>query len=270
MYTSNPEPPRLLDRVRNRMRVRHYSLRTERSYIAWIKRYIVFHGKRHPQEMGQAEIEAFLTHLAVERHVSASTQNQALNAILFLYREVLGIKLPWMENVVRAKRPKRLPVVLSVQEVNQVLAHMQGTNRLLASLLYGSGLRLMEAMRLRVKDIDFNYRQIMVRDGKGQNDRVTPLPGRIEAELRAQIDVVARQHADDVRAGYGAVYLPDALSVKYPNAARELAWQYVFPAKSLSRDPRSGAVRRHHVSEKSLQRAVKHAVAKAGIHKKAS
>ena len=270
MYTSNPEPPRLLDRVRNRMRVRHYSLRTERSYIAWIKRYIVFHGKRHPQEMGQAEIEAFLTHLAVERHVAASTQNQALNAILFLYREVLGIELPWMEDVVRAKRPKRLPVVLSVQEVNQILAHMQGTNRLLASLLYGSGLRLMEAMRLRVKDIDFNYRQIVVRDGKGQNDRVTPLPGRIEAELRAQIDVVARQHADDVRAGYGAVYLPDALSVKYPNAARELAWQYVFPAKSLSRDPRSGAVRRHHVSEKSLQRAVKHAVAKAGIHKKAS
>ncbi len=262
--------PKLLDQVRDRLRLGHYSLRTERTYISWIRRYILFHGKRHPKDIGKAEIEAFLTHLAVERHVAASTQNQALNALLFLYRHVLGAELPWMEDVVRAKRPQRVPEVLSSQEVAQVLAHLQGANRLMASLLYGSGLRLMEAIRLRVKDVDFDYRQIVVRSGKGAKDRVTPLPSRIEPELRAQIDAVALQHAADRRTGYGTVYLPHALSVKYANAAIELAWQYVFPAKDLSTDPRSGGIRRHHVNEKGLQRAVKQAVARAGIRKKAS
>lgn len=270
MKTSSNQPRKLLDQVRDRMRVVHYSLRTEKTYIGWIRRYIIFHGKRHPADMGKAQIESFLTHLAVDRHVAASTQNQALNAVLFLYREVLNIDVPWMENVVRAKRPQRLPEVLSVQEVARVLAHLEGTNRLMASLLYGSGLRLMEAVRLRVKDVDFEYQQITVRAGKGAKDRVTPLPQRVAADIRAQIETVAALHTEDLRAGYGSVYLPDALGVKYVNAARELAWQFVFPSSRLSVDPRSGETRRHHVSEKNLQRAMKDAVRKAGINKRAS
>jgi len=252
------------------LRVGHYSYRTEQTYIAWIKRYIVFHGKRHPGDMGKAEIEAFLTYLAVERHVAASTQNQALGAILFLYRSVLGIDVAWMTDVVRAKRSKRIPVVLSQREVRQVLAHLVGVNALISSILYGSGLRLMEGVRLRVKDVDFDYRQIVVRDGKGAKDRVTPLPEQAVEPLRARIAHVAARHADDVKAGYGGVYLPNALATKFPNAATELAWQFVFASEQLSTDPRSGEVRRHHVNEKGVQRAVKNAVRAAEIHKKAS
>ncbi len=220
--------------------------------------------------MGKEEIEAFLTYLAVERSVSAATQNQALNAILFLYRTVLEIDVKWMTEVVRAKRNPRIPVVMSETEVRRVLAHLSETYALIASLLYGSGLRLMEAVRLRVKDVDFDYRQIVVRDGKGAKDRVTPLPQVAVAPLQQQIRDIGQRHAGDLSAGYGEVYLPNALAVKYPNAARELAWQYVFASDQLSRDPRSGAIRRHHINEKGLQRAVKQAVAKAGVHKKAS
>jgi integron integrase len=270
MPTPAPQQPKLLEQVRQRLRVGHYSLRTEQTYLPWIKRYILFHGKRHPREMGKAEIEAFLTHLAVERHVSAATQNQALNAILFLYRSVLEIDMPWMTDVVRAKHSRRIPVVLSVQEVKRVLAHLSGINELMTSLLYGSGLRLMEAVRLRVKDVDFDYRQIVVRDGKGAKDRVTPLPERTVAPLKAQIEHVKTLHEQDLEAGYGEVYLPNALATKYPNAARELAWQYVFASEQLSRDPRADTARRHHINEKGLQRAVKNAVRAAQVHKKAS
>ncbi|MDT0635965.1 integron integrase [Spectribacter hydrogenoxidans] len=263
-------PPKLLDQVRARCRVKHYSLRTERSYAAWIRRYILYHGKRHPRDMGKKEVEAFLSHLAVDRSVAASTQNQALGAILFLYRDVLGIELPWLDDVVRAKRPARIPEVLSRQEVGALFAHLEGQNWLLAGLLYGSGLRLMEAVRLRIKDVDFDYRQIVVRDGKGGRERVVPVPARLVEPLQAQIDSVATIHAGDRDAGYGRVYMPFALAQKYPNAAGEPAWQYVFPSKRLSRDPRSGETGRHHVNEKGLQRAVKAALGKAGIRKKAS
>lgn len=263
-------PRKLLEQVTDRLRVAHYSLRTEKTYLAWIKRFILFNDKRHPKDMGKPEIEAFLTHLAVDRHVAASTQNQALNAILYLYRKVLEIDLPWMDDVVRAKRPERVPEVLSTQEVGRLLAQLDDTYKLMACLLYGSGLRLMEVIRLRVKDVDFDYQQIVVRDGKGAKDRVTPLPSSVTTELKAQLDYVARQHRDDLKGGYGAVYLPNALATKYPNAEHELAWQYVFPSSRLSRDPRSGATRRHHVNEKGLQQAVKRAVRRAGINKKAS
>jgi len=270
MSTGTPTKKKLLDQVRDVLRVQHYSYRTEKTYIGWIKRYIVFHGKRHPRDMGKAEIEAFLTFLAVERHVAASTQNQALNSILFLYRSVLGINVEQMTDVVRAKRNKRIPVVFSQREVRAVLAHLSGVNTLIASLLYGSGLRLMEGVRLRVKDVDFDYRQIVVRDGKGAKDRVTPLPERAVEPLKAQIARVAARHSQDVEAGYGRVYLPNALATKFPNAATELAWQFVFASEQLSKDPRSDEVRRHHINEKGLQRAVKNAVGAAGIHKKAS
>ncbi len=267
--TQTHEPPGKSGRFRA-IQVKHYSLRTERSYAAWIRRYILFHGKRHPRDMGKKEVEAFLSHLAVERSVAASTQNQALGAILFLYRDVLGIELPWLNDVVRAKRPARIPEVLSRQEVGALFAHLEGQHWLLAGLLYGSGLRLMEAVRLRIKDVDFDYRQIVVRDGKGGRERVVPVPARLVEPLQAQIESVAALHAEDRDAGYGRVYLPFALAQKYPNAATELAWQYVYPSKRLSRDPRSGETGRHHVSEKGLQRAVKSALGKAGIRKKAS
>lgn len=270
MPTPSSRPPKLLEQVRQRLRVGHYSRRTEQTYIPWIKRYILFHDKRHPKDMGKSEIEAFLTHLAVDRHVSAATQNQALNAILFLYRSVLEIDVDWMTDVIRAKRNPRIPVVMSMAEVRRVLAHLTGINELMASLLYGSGLRLMEAVRLRVKDVDFDYRQIVVRDGKGAKDRVTPLPERAVEPLRKQIRHVKALHEQDLEAGYGEVYLPNALATKYANAARELAWQYVFASERLSRDPHSRKTRRHHVSEKGLQRAVKHAVCAAEVHKKAS
>ncbi len=266
--TSNP--PRLLDQVRDKLRVKHYSIRTEQTYSGWIKRYIYFHGKRHPKEMGAAEIEAFLTHLAVEGNVSASTQNLAKSALLFLYREVLAIELPWLDNVTQAKVPKRLPVVLTVSEVQNVLSRLNGTHLLIASLLYGGGMRLMEAVRLRVKDVDFERREILVREGKGFKDRVTMLPETVIAPLQAHLKKVKALHAEDLAQGYGEVYMPFALDKKYPTAGTDWGWQYIFPSKNLSVDPRSGKTRRHHVDEKGVQRAVKQAVRNAELTKPAT
>ena len=263
-------PPKLLDQVRARLRVKHYSIRTERSYVDWIKRFILFHGKRHPKDMGAPELEAFLSHLAVDRNVSASTQNQAKSALLFLYREVLGVELAWLENVTQAKAPKRLPVVLTQAEAQQVLLQLDGTLGLMAGLLYGSGLRLMECVRLRVKDVDFSRHEIVVREGKGNKDRVTMLPMSLVDPLKLHLDKVKALHARDVDEGSGEVYLPNALARKYPKAGREWGWQYVFPSRVLSTDPRSGIVRRHHADEKALQRAMKKAVSEAGIVKPAT
>jgi integron integrase len=250
--------------------VKHYSIRTEEAYVQWIRRFIVFHGKRHPQELGRQEVEAFLTHLAVEGKVAASTQNQALNALVFLYREIIGRDIGLLEDVVRAKQPTRVPTVLSVSEVTAVLNRLEGTTALMGRLLYGSGLRLMECVRLRVKDVDFGYRQITVRDGKGQKDRVTMLPAALVDPLSTHLARVKHLHEADVAEGYGAVYLPYALERKYPSANREWGWQYVFPASKRSMDPRSNVVRRHHLAETVLQRAVKQAVRAAGLAKPAS
>jgi integron integrase len=266
----DPPRPRFLDQVRHAIRVKHYSIRTEEAYVQWIRRFIVFHGKRHPQELGRQEVEAFLTHLAVEGKVAAATQNQALNALVFLYREIIGRDIGMLQDVVRAKRPTRVPTVLSVDEVTAVLNRLDGTTALMARLLYGSGLRLMECVRLRVKDVDFGYRQITVRDGKGQKDRVTMLPVALVDPLSVHLARVKRLHEADLAEGFGAVYLPHALERKYPNASREWGWQYVFPASKRSMDPRSGAIRRHHVAETVLQRAVKQAVRTAGVAKPAS
>lgn len=263
-------PPRLLDQVREAIRLRHYSIRTEQAYTDWIKRFILFHGKRHPREMGAAEVERFLTHLAVEGRVAASTQNQALSALLFLYREVLKVDLPWLGEMTRAKRPGRLPVVLTVEEVRRVLARIDGQQGLMADLLYGAGLRLLECVRLRVKDLDFEMRQITVRDGKGEKDRMTMLPQSVLEPLRAHLEKVKVLHAHDLEEGFGEVYLPYALDRKYPDASREWGWQYVFPAAGRSVDPRSGKERRHHVDEQTLQRAMKKAVRAAGLTKPAS
>ncbi len=264
------QAPRLLDRMRARMRRLGMSIRTEQAYVGWVRRFILANGKRHPRDMGEREVESFLTRLATDGHVAASTQNQALSALLFLYREVLEQELPWMENIRRAKRPKRLPLVLTRVEVASVLGHLNGGNWLMASLLYGAGLRLMECIRLRVKDVDFVRREITVRQGKGGKDRRTMLPAMSVQALQDQLAGAKRIHARDLDAGFGEVWLPDALARKYPGAAREWAWQYVFPAAKRSVDPRSGVVRRHHVSEKVLQRAVKQAVRQAGIDKPAS
>ncbi|HPT51622.1 MAG TPA: integron integrase [Accumulibacter sp.] len=263
-------PPRLLDQVRGRIRLKHYSLRTEQAYLDWIRRFIRFHGRRHPREMGAAEVGAFLTHLAVEGKVAASTQNQAKSALLFLYRQVLDCELPWLDNVERAKAPKRLPVVLTQTEVQALLTRLRGTHWLLASLLYGAGLRLMEGLRLRVKDVDFKRKEILVRDGKGFKDRVTMLPMALVEPLRAHLERVRELHRRDLAAGLGAVYLPYALERKYPNAACEWIWQYVFPSIKLAVDPRSGETRRHHVQDQALQRAVKQAVRDADLSKPAT
>ncbi len=260
-------PPKLLDQVRARCRRLNYSVRTERAYIGWIRRFVLANGKRHPRDLGAHEIEKFLTDLAVHSDVAASTQNQALSALLFLYRVVLGLDLPWMENVTRAKRPQRLPVVLSRAEVERLLAMIDGEVWLMAALLYGTGMRLMECMRLRVKDVDFERRQITVRDGKGAKDRQVPLPDSVRDRLKAAVERVRILHEQDLVEGNGTVWLPHALSRKYPNAEREFAWKYVFPARSLSIDPRSGARRRHHVDEAVLQRAIKIARTRAGIDK---
>ena len=262
--------PKLLDQVRAKIRLKHYSIRTEQAYVDWIRRYILFHGKRHPQEMGKPEVEQFLSHLAVERNVAASTQNQALSAILFLYKEVLEKNIGWLDDVERAKRPARLPVVLTAAEVRAVLAHLEGRHRLMANLLYGAGLRLMECVRLRVKDLDFEYRQITVRDGKGQKDRLTMLPDALAGPLRTHLADVKILHEQDLQEGFGNVYLPFALERKYPNAGQEWGWQYVFPASQRSIDPRSNIERRHHLDEQTLQRAFKSAVRASGITKPAS
>jgi integron integrase len=261
---------RLRDQLRDVARLRHLGLRTEETYWNWIKRFIVFHQKRHPREMGSEEITAFLTHLAVDGRVAASTQNQAFNALLFLYRQVLKLDMPDIKGAVRARQPRKLPVVLTREETEAVIARLDHTNRLIASLLYGSGLRLMEAIRLRVKDVDFERGEIIVRDGKGEQDRMTMLPQSVHPTLEAHLDGVKRLHEQDVKAGYGEVYLPYALERKYKNAGREFRWQYVFPDTKLSNDPRTGKRRRHHVLEQNVQRAVKKAVKEAGINKNAT
>jgi integron integrase len=271
LLAAPPSSPRLLDQVRERIRVKHYSLRTEQAYVGWIKRYIFFHDKRHPRDMGKVEVEAFLGVLAVERNVSAATQTQALSALLFLYREVLGIELPWLDDLVRAKKPRRLPSVLTRAEVSALLGAMDDPDVVLpARLLYGGGLRLLECLRLRVKDVDVSRREILVRDGKGQKDRVTMLPESLVPQMQVQMETVRQLHARDLANGHGEVWLPDALSVKYPGAARALGWQYMFPAAGFSSDPRSGAVRRHHLDERRVQRAVKKAAEVAGIVKMVS
>ncbi len=265
-----PPPPKLLDQVRDRLRVKNYSIRTEQAYVDWIKRFIWFQDKRHPKAMGAPEVEAFLTHLAVKGKVSASTQNQAKSALLFLYKEVLEQSLPWLDKVTQAKAPARLPVVLTVAEVQAVLQRLSGTHWLIASLLYGAGLRLMEAVRLRVKDVEFAQHEIVVREGKGAKDRVTMLPESAIEPLRRHLAKVKALHAEDLAAGFGEVYLPFALAKKYPNAAREWGWQYVFPSAKFSKDPRSDATRRHHVDEKGIQRAMKQALRDAQISKPAT
>jgi integron integrase len=261
------QPPKLLDQVRHRMRAKHYSIRTEDAYVGWIRRFILFHCKQHPREMGENEISAFLTHLAVAGKVSASTQNQALCALLFLYSEILDQDLDRFQNVVWAKKPSKLPVVFTQEEVRRVFAHMDGTCWLMASLLYGSGLRLMECLRLRVKDVDFGYRQVIVRDGKGGKDRSTVFPETVMEPLKHHLARVKLIHAQDLKEGYGDVYMPYALDRKYPNAGKEWGWQYVFPAPNRSKDPRATEIRRHHLGEEVLQRAVRKAVRKAGIIK---
>jgi integron integrase len=262
--------PKLLDRVRWQLRVKHYSIRTEQAYVDWIRRYILFHRKRHPNEMSEKEITEFLSHLAVEKSVAASTQNQAFSALLFLYQQVLDRKLDFIDNVQRVKRPARVPVVFTPSEVRAVLAHLKGDYRLMGELLYGAGLRLMECVRLRVKDIDFGYGHITIRDGKGLRDRITILPERLREPLQRHLERIQQIHQCDLASGNGRVYLPFALDRKYAKANRSWPWQYVFPAEKLSNDPRSGEKRRHHVMENNLQKAVKIAIQRAGIRKTGS
>ena len=261
---------RLLDQMREVLRLHHYSIRTEEAYLEWVKRYILFHDKRHPSEMGEKEISAFLTYLAVNKHVSASTQNQALSAILFLYKKVLNLKLEWMEDVVRAKRPRHLPVVLTKPEVMRILDTMIGTNALIARLLYGTGMRLMEGLRMRVQDVDFPRKEILVRSGKGGKDRVTTLPEVLTPQLESQLEHVKRLHKADLDDGFGRVYLPFALDRKYPNAGIQLGWQYFFPSQNRSNDPRTGKISRHHWHDKNVGRAIRNAARKIGIYKRVS
>jgi integron integrase len=264
------QPPKLLDQVRDRIRRKHYSLRTESAYIHWIRRFIYFHDKRHPRELGAQEVERFLTHLAVAGQVSASTQNQAMSALLFLYKEVLVQTLPWLDNIEHARRPKRLPVVLTREEVNNLLTRIEGTPGLMLRLIYGTGMRIMECLRLRVKDVDFARGEIVIREGKGAKDRVTMLPTSLVEPLTQHLARVKLLHDSDLRAGYGDVYLPFALARKYPNAGREWGWQYVFPSSKRSIDPRSDVTRRWHAHESNIQRAMRQALRDAGIHKPAT
>jgi integron integrase len=268
--TDGKPKKKLLDRVRDVTRLKHYSLRTERTYCDWIERFIRFHGMRHPAEMAEPEVGEFLTDLARVGNVSASTQNQALSALLFLYKQVLKQEIGWLKQVERAKKPTRLPVVLSRDEVHKIFAHLHGTARLMAGLLYGSGLRLMECVRLRVKDADFACAHTTVRDTKGGRDRVTMLPVNLAAPLQRHLQKVKAQHEQDLADGFGEVWLPDALARKYPNAAREWSWQFVFPSSRISVDPRSQVKRRHHINESALQQAVKKAVRAARLTKPAS
>jgi len=261
---------KLLDQVRDTLRVKHYSIRTETAYLEWIRRYILFNNKRHPAELSTQDIRAFLTYLAVDQKVAASTQNQALSALLFLYRNILDQPVNAPLDAIRAQKPKRLPTVLTREEVALILGDLYGIYQLMGKLLYGSGLRLMECARLRVKDIDFSQRSIVVRDGKGMNDRITVLPDSLAAPLREHLQRVGRVHQDDLAQGNGSVYLPDALERKYPNADRDWLWQYVFPANRLSLDPRSGVTRRHHLEGSSLQKAVRESTRRVGIPKRVS
>jgi len=262
----NP-PVKLLDQVRQRIRLKGYSIRTEKSYTEWIRRYILFHGKQHPKEMGKREIEAFLSHLAINRNVAPSTQNQAFNALLFLYDQVLEIKMPEDIRSVRSKKPVRMPTVMTPDETRRVISAMRGVHKLMAEILYGCGLRVLECVRLRVKDVDFAMNQIMVRDGKGAKDRITVLPQKIVEPLKNHLRHVHHLHEKDLRDGYGRVYLPHALSRKYRNADMSWGWQYVFPAGKRSVDPRSGILRRHHAHETGVRRALKQAAEMAGIDK---
>jgi len=267
---SKTKKPRLLDQVRTTIRTKHYSYRTEEAYVSWIRQFILFHNKQHPVDMSEIEVNAFLNYLATRRKVSASTQTQALCAIVFLYRHVLGRELGQLQDLIRAKKKKNLPVVFTREEVRQVLDNLSGTHWLMANLLYGSGLRLMECIRLRVKDVDFGYNQIVIRDGKGRKDRVTMLPETVSLYLKEHLNKVKQQHNKDLAQGYGGVYLPNALERKYRGADKSWVWQYVFPSSKISVDPRSGIKRRHHVNQQYLHRAVKSAVQRSGIFKAAS
>ncbi len=260
--------PKLMDRLKTMIRLKHYSPKTEKSYCYWVRQYIYFHNKKHPKDMGEVEIRAFLNHLAVDKQVAASTQNQALCAIIFLYREVLQINIGEIEKITWAKKPKRLPIVFSQKEVQHILENLSGVYKLMVMLLYGAGLRLKECLELRVKDIDFDNNQIFIRDGKGFKDRYTILPGSVIEDLKNHVKSVIATHETDITNGYNSVYLPYALEKKYPNAGNEIGWHYLFPGNNISRDPVSGIERRHHIHERLLQRAVKNAIQKAGIHKK--
>jgi integron integrase len=262
--------PKLLDQVRDAIRLKHYSIRTEQSYIEWIKRYIYFHNKQHPADMEARHISSFLTYLAVQRKVTSSTQNQALCALVFLYRHVVKKELGQFDDLVYAKRPSKLPVVFTPDEIKNLMMQLDGMVWIMAQLLYGAGLRLMECIRLRVKDIDFGYKQIVVRDGKGHKDRVTMLPEIVIGPIKRHLSKVKQIHEGELTAGFGTVYLPYALARKYPHASREWSWQYVFPAAGRSVDPRSGVEQRHHVSEAILQRAIKRAIRQSGITKPGS
>ncbi len=264
------DPSPFLQSVREAIRVRHFSIRTEEAYVHWIRRFILFHAKRHPAEMGEREVAAFLTHLAVAGEVASSTQNQALNALVFLYRKVLERPLGECAGIVRAKRPQRIPVVLTQAEVAVILRELKGVHWLIACLQYGSGLRLLESVRLRVKDLDFDHRAVLVRDGKGGKDRVVTLPDELVVPLKRHLANRRTAFERDCAQGVGSVYLPHALARKYPNAPLEWAWQYVFAADSLSIDPRSGERRRHHIDESSMQKAMRAALRHSGIHKPAS
>ncbi|MDY0385083.1 MAG: integron integrase [Geobacter sp.] len=264
---NQPAKPKLLDQLRDRIRLKHYSRRTEDVYLDWAKRYILYHNKTHPQEMGKLEIEDFLTYLARDRKVSASTQNQAKAALLFLYKEVLDIKLPWLGEVEQAKKPQKMPVVLTEEEVQALLAKLPDSWLLVGRLLYGTGLRLLEGLRLRVQDLDFSANQLLVREGKGGKDRVTMLPQKLQLPLKDHLLRVKQLHDQDLAAGYGEVWLPEGVARKYPAAGKEWIWQYVFPSIKLSVDPRSGVTRRHHLDEKGLQRAIRQAGVDAGLTK---
>ena len=265
-----PKPGKLVDQIQEVMRYHHYAIRTEQTYIKWILDYIRFNETRHPREMGKPEIEHFLSHLAVNRKVAASTQNQALNAILFLYKHVLDMPLNDHIDAIRSQKQKNLPTVLSTSEINLFFKHINGTNELMAKLLYGAGLRLMECVRLRIKDVDFDNHQIIVRDGKGGKDRATVLPKAVQEDLRFHLKSVHKHFELDLAEGCAGVYMPDALARKYPGAGKSWIWQWVFPAKSCSRDPRTDIIRRHHTHETGLQKAVANAARKAGINKRVS
>ena len=270
MTTHDSSAPRLLDQVRDRIRRKHYSIRTEQAYLHWVKAFVRFHGMKHPATMGAAELEAYLTYLAVERQVSSSTQNQALSGLLFLYREVLEIELPWLDGIERSKRPTRLPVDLTEEEVTAVLGQLDGTTALILKLAYGTGMRIMEVVRLRVKDVEFSRGEILIREGKGARDRVTMLPASLMLPLRDHLARVRFLHGRDCEQGLGEVFLPFALARKYPKAARDWGWQYVFPSNKLGIDPRSGHKGRHHADPQNLQRRMRQAVQLAGVNKPAT